>query len=193
MSMLVGTCHCAAIRIEVPGRPAWLIDCNCSICRRNGALWALYETGEVRIVARPESIAEYIWGRRYDQDDVVRPLRHRHPLGADTGRIKWQARCEHEELRSAGSRVCADTSIRWRRNVVVPGQRVAALAARDQEFTVANVIRVTAGVEIHDFPPFPRGGLLVVLDPPCLVADHELKGCAAEVTPENGSCQDPQL
>jgi len=60
------------------------------------------------------------------------------------------------------------------------------LAARDQEFTVANVIRVTAGVEIHDFPPFPRGGLLVVLDPPCLVSDHELKGFAAEVTPENG-------
>jgi hypothetical protein len=60
------------------------------------------------------------------------------------------------------------------------------LAARDQEFTIANVIRVTAGVEIRDFPPFPRGGLLVVLDPPCLVADHELKGCAAEVTPESG-------
>lgn len=60
------------------------------------------------------------------------------------------------------------------------------MAARDQEFTVANVIRVTAGVEIYDFPPFPRGGLLVVLDPPCLVSDHELKGCAAEVTPENG-------
>ena len=60
--MLIGTCHCAAIRIEVPGRPAWLIDCNCSICRRNGALWALYETDEVRIIARAESIAEYIWG-----------------------------------------------------------------------------------------------------------------------------------
>src|SRR4030095_7758085 len=61
-----------------------------------------------------------------------------------------------------------------------------AMAARDQEFTVANVIRVTAGVEIHDFPPFPRGGLLVVLDPPCLVADNELTGYAAEVSPEKG-------
>ena len=62
--MLIGTCHCAAIRIEVPGRPAWLIDCNCSICRRNGALWALYEAAEVRIAARPGSISEYIWGPR---------------------------------------------------------------------------------------------------------------------------------
>ena len=63
------------------------------------------------------------------------------------------------------------------------------LAARDQEFTVANVIRVTAGVEIHDFPPFPRGGLLVVLDPPCLVGEKELNGYAAEVTPENGAAR----
>lgn len=60
------------------------------------------------------------------------------------------------------------------------------LAARDQEFSVANVIRVTAGVEIHDFPPFPRGGLLVVLDPPCQVADNELKGFVAEVSPDGG-------
>lgn len=60
------------------------------------------------------------------------------------------------------------------------------MAACDQEFTVANVIRVTVGVEIHDFPPFPRGGLLVVLDPPCQLADNELKGYVAEVTLDSG-------
>ena len=113
--MLVGTCHCTAIRIEVPGRPDWLIDCNCSICRRNGARWALYETGEVRIVASPAIHRRVHLGFPDDQDDVVRPLRQRHPLGADTGGIEWQVRCEHEELRSAGSRDRANSSIRWRR------------------------------------------------------------------------------
>ena len=61
------------------------------------------------------------------------------------------------------------------------------MAARDQEFTVANVIRVAAGVEINDFPQFPRGGLLIVLEPPCLVSDHELKGLDVEITPEHGA------
>jgi hypothetical protein len=58
------------------------------------------------------------------------------------------------------------------------------MAACDQEFTVENVIRVAAGVELNDFPQFPRGGILIVLNPPCLVAEHELKGYVAEVTPE---------
>jgi hypothetical protein len=60
--MLTGTCHCGAIQIEVPGLPEWIIDCNCSICRRYGALWALWEPGAVRVVGHPENTIEYIWG-----------------------------------------------------------------------------------------------------------------------------------
>ena len=60
--MLTGTCHCGAIRIDVPERPQSLIACNCSICRRNGALWALFASGTVRIAGHPEHTTAYVWG-----------------------------------------------------------------------------------------------------------------------------------
>jgi hypothetical protein len=34
-----GSCHCGTIRITIAGDPADAPQCNCSICRRTGALW----------------------------------------------------------------------------------------------------------------------------------------------------------
>jgi hypothetical protein len=62
--MLTGTCHCGAIRIVVPALPQSFIDCNCSICRRNGALWALYDADTVRVAGHPENTTAYIWGAK---------------------------------------------------------------------------------------------------------------------------------
>jgi hypothetical protein len=60
--MLSTTCHCGAIHIEIPRRPQQLTNCNCSICRRIGALWAYYKVSEVRVTGYPENTAEYVWG-----------------------------------------------------------------------------------------------------------------------------------
>ena len=38
--MIRAACHCGAVRITVEPDPTWVGDCNCSICRRYGALWA---------------------------------------------------------------------------------------------------------------------------------------------------------
>src|SRR5262245_7944133 len=62
--MLTGSCHCGAVHIEVTVPPQWLIECNCSICRRNGALWARYDVGAVRVTGHPEHTTEYIWGAK---------------------------------------------------------------------------------------------------------------------------------
>lgn len=62
--MIEARCHCGAITVRVPRLPAHLIDCNCSICRKNGAWWALYAAREIEIIARPEVLGEYLWGRR---------------------------------------------------------------------------------------------------------------------------------
>ena len=70
--MLSATCHCGAIRIEVPERPQALTNCNCSICRRYGALWAFYKVGTVRVIGDPENITEYVWGPK-----TIRTLRCR--------------------------------------------------------------------------------------------------------------------
>ena len=48
--MIEGACHCGAVRIEVAEAPAQVTECNCSICRRLGTLWAYYAPAQVRIV-----------------------------------------------------------------------------------------------------------------------------------------------
>jgi hypothetical protein len=48
---LAGSCHCGGVRLEAFRVPRQLTDCNCSICRRYGALWAYYSLGTARIVA----------------------------------------------------------------------------------------------------------------------------------------------
>ena len=50
--------------VELPSAPEKATDCNCSICRRSGALWAYYEFGTVRITGHPENTHEYIQGDR---------------------------------------------------------------------------------------------------------------------------------
>ena len=70
--MLTGTCHCGDVRIEIPTQPAAATLCNCSICRRLGALWAYYKVGTVRIVGHPEHTDGYVWG-----DKTLRTVRCR--------------------------------------------------------------------------------------------------------------------
>ena len=59
---LTGSCHCAAVRIAVPRAPEWVASCNCSICRRTGALVAYYRPGEVRVEG---DTATYLTGDRF--------------------------------------------------------------------------------------------------------------------------------
>jgi hypothetical protein len=60
--MLTGACHCGAVQIEVPRRPRTLTSCNCSICRRYGALWAYYKATEVRVRSKSGATESYSWG-----------------------------------------------------------------------------------------------------------------------------------
>ncbi|MBI5721271.1 MAG: hypothetical protein HZC37_26675 [Burkholderiales bacterium] len=62
--MLTGTCHCGALRIEIPEAPAFLTNCNCSICRRLGTLWAYFPAGAVVVHGHPQHTDEYIQGDR---------------------------------------------------------------------------------------------------------------------------------
>jgi hypothetical protein len=50
--MLTATCHCGAVRVTVPRKPRSVTDCNCSICRRYGVLWAYYKAASVRLEAK---------------------------------------------------------------------------------------------------------------------------------------------
>jgi hypothetical protein len=57
-------CHCGAVRLEVAAAPETVTDCNCSICRRYGVLWAYYTLGRVRIAAADGATDIYLCNDR---------------------------------------------------------------------------------------------------------------------------------
>jgi hypothetical protein len=62
--MLRATCHCGAVAVEIPRAPERVTNCNCSICRRYGTLWAYFDDAEVRVEAAPGALDEYAWGHK---------------------------------------------------------------------------------------------------------------------------------
>ena len=54
--MLKGSCHCGAAHWMLEGDPGSITACNCTLCRRYGALWAYdYEGGRIALVGRTAS------------------------------------------------------------------------------------------------------------------------------------------
>ena len=66
--MIRAGCHCGAVRITMEPAPAWVLDCNCSICRRYGVLWAYgwdrftKQKLSLELVQGEEALEPYIWG-----------------------------------------------------------------------------------------------------------------------------------
>ena len=62
--MIESSCHCDAVRLEILTAPEVVTECNCSICRRYGVLWAYYSPADVRIIATEGATQRYLWGDR---------------------------------------------------------------------------------------------------------------------------------
>jgi hypothetical protein len=64
MSAVEASCHCGAVRLVLAAAPEVVTECNCSICRRYGVIWAYYAPEQVRFVpARPDTDT-YMWDDR---------------------------------------------------------------------------------------------------------------------------------
>jgi hypothetical protein len=63
--MLSGTCHCGALRWTFDGMPDSATACNCTLCRRNGVLWAYDYEGERIKVTGPSVV--------YTRKDLAKP------------------------------------------------------------------------------------------------------------------------
>lgn len=57
--MIKTTCHCGVVSVTIPRAPETLTNCDCSICRRYGTLWAYYRQCEVVVAGATTS---YAWG-----------------------------------------------------------------------------------------------------------------------------------
>ena len=53
--MIRAACHCEAVRFEIAEPPEWVLDCNCTLCRRYGALWTYFREpgGQERLLLKP--------------------------------------------------------------------------------------------------------------------------------------------
>ncbi len=52
------------MRLDIAEAPSTVTDCNCSICRRYGVLWAYYSPAQVRIAAGAGATDIYMWDDR---------------------------------------------------------------------------------------------------------------------------------
>ena len=61
--MIRASCHCGAVEIDIAEAPTEVTDCNCSVCRRYGVLWAYYPLDKVEVRAAAATDT-YLWGDR---------------------------------------------------------------------------------------------------------------------------------
>jgi hypothetical protein len=54
-----GTCLCGAVQLGVARMPRQVTQCNCSVCRRYGTLWAYYRRSAVSITAARGALEEF--------------------------------------------------------------------------------------------------------------------------------------
>lgn len=57
-----GACHCGRVTFELRAKLATVMDCNCSICRRRGALWHGASDATLRITSGEEDLQLYQFG-----------------------------------------------------------------------------------------------------------------------------------
>ncbi len=53
--MITGSCHCGAVTWRFEGQPTHATACNCTLCRRYGALWIYGHENEDIFVSGPTS------------------------------------------------------------------------------------------------------------------------------------------
>ena len=58
------SCHCGTVCLEIAAAPAEVTECNCSICRHYGVLWAYYAPSDVRLVRANAATEVYMWDDR---------------------------------------------------------------------------------------------------------------------------------
>jgi hypothetical protein len=54
-----GSCHCGRVAFELEGRLRRVVECNCSACRRKGALWHAAAEPNLRIVSGEADLTLY--------------------------------------------------------------------------------------------------------------------------------------
>jgi hypothetical protein len=58
-----GSCHCGSVKFEVEGEVNSALSCNCSICRRKGALLAFFPRASMKLLTPADAMADYTFNK----------------------------------------------------------------------------------------------------------------------------------
>ena len=61
--MIESSCHCGAVQLKISRTPTEVTDCNCSLCRSYGVLWAYFSPKDVQVAAK-DATDIYMRGER---------------------------------------------------------------------------------------------------------------------------------
>ncbi len=84
---ITGSCHCGNVSWELDEAPEWATECNCSLCRRIGAVWAHVDIETVTLNAAHDATFPYIQGAETFALHICRTCgnaTHWEPLDAGT-------------------------------------------------------------------------------------------------------------
>ena len=59
-----GGCHCGRARFEVTLDLSSVIDCNCSICSKRGALWAFAKAPQFKLLKGADAMSDYQFNKK---------------------------------------------------------------------------------------------------------------------------------
>jgi hypothetical protein len=71
-------CHCGLVRLEITKLPAYMHECNCTLCTKSGARWAYFHPTEVAVAGSTSSY------RRDDKDDPAAQIQFCARCGSTT-------------------------------------------------------------------------------------------------------------
>ena len=95
MTTYKGSCHCGRVVFEAKAKLDYVFDCNCSACRRKGALWHGAKEEDLRIVSGEADLVLYQFGTKTAKHYFCRHCGV-HPLirpRLDPTRWSFNARC----------------------------------------------------------------------------------------------------
>ena len=64
MTKHIGSCHCGKVTFEFEPASVPAMECNCSICRRKGAIWQAVGNEHFRILSGEEDLGLYRFGTK---------------------------------------------------------------------------------------------------------------------------------
>ena len=59
-----GGCHCGQVRYDLTADLTQVLDCNCSLCTKRGALWTFVPPEKFALRAGEEVLVDYQFGKK---------------------------------------------------------------------------------------------------------------------------------